>query len=93
MRRDDSQTAASKSLDSFDFKAIPKLNKMQVLELARGKWIAQRENVIALGPVRHCRSDQWRDMLTDPLPVESAFIGSLCSGFGSLLTVGDTPTG
>ena len=26
---------ASKSLDSFDFKAIPKLNKMQVLQLAR----------------------------------------------------------
>ena len=26
---------ATKSLDSFDFKAIPKLNKMQVLELAR----------------------------------------------------------
>lgn len=26
---------AAKSLDSFDFKAIPKLNKMQVLELAR----------------------------------------------------------
>ena len=26
---------AAKSLDSFDFTAIPKLNKMQVLELAR----------------------------------------------------------
>ena len=26
---------AVKSLDSFDFKAIPALNKMQVLELAR----------------------------------------------------------
>ena len=26
---------ATKSLDSFDFRAIPKLNKMQVLELAR----------------------------------------------------------
>jgi hypothetical protein len=25
----------TKSLDSFDFKAIPKLNKMHVLELAR----------------------------------------------------------
>ena len=25
---------ATKRLDSFDFKAIPKLNKMQVLELA-----------------------------------------------------------
>ncbi|SEO44737.1 IstB-like ATP binding protein, partial [Paracoccus alcaliphilus] len=28
-----------KSLDSFDFAAIPKLNKMQVLELARCEWI------------------------------------------------------
>jgi len=34
---------ATKSLDSFDFKAIPKLNKMQVLELARGEWIERRE--------------------------------------------------
>jgi DNA replication protein DnaC len=41
---------AAKSLDSFDFKAIPKLNKMQVLELARCEWITRRENVIALGP-------------------------------------------
>jgi len=40
---------AVKSLDSFDFKAIPKLNKMQVLELARCEWIERRENVIALG--------------------------------------------
>lgn len=41
---------ATKSLDSFDFKAIAKLNKMQVLELARCAWIDRRENVIALGP-------------------------------------------
>jgi DNA replication protein DnaC len=41
---------AAKSLDSFDFKAIPGLNKMQVLELARCEWIERRENVIALGP-------------------------------------------
>lgn len=39
-----------KSLNSFDFAAIPKLNKMQVLELARCGWIERRENVIALGP-------------------------------------------
>jgi DNA replication protein DnaC len=39
-----------KSLESFDFTAIPKLNKMQVLELARCEWIERRENVIALGP-------------------------------------------
>ena len=41
---------ATKSLDSFDFKAIPALKKMQVLELARCEWIERRENVIALGP-------------------------------------------
>jgi len=39
-----------KSLDSSDFTAIPKLNKMQVLELARCEWIERLENVIALGP-------------------------------------------
>ncbi len=39
-----------KSLDSFDFAAIPKLNKRQVLELARCKWIERRNNTIALGP-------------------------------------------
>lgn len=41
---------ASKSLDSFDFQAIPSLNKVPVLELARGEFISHRENVIALGP-------------------------------------------
>jgi DNA replication protein DnaC len=41
---------ATKSLDSFDFTAIPSLNKMQVLELARCEWIDRSENVIALGP-------------------------------------------
>ena len=41
---------ATKRLDSFDFAAIPKLNKMLVLELARGEWIERRENVIAIGP-------------------------------------------
>jgi DNA replication protein DnaC len=39
-----------KSLDSFDFPAIPSLNKALVLELARGDYIERRENVIALGP-------------------------------------------
>jgi len=41
---------AIKTLDSFDFTAIPGLNKMLVLELARGAYIERRENVIALGP-------------------------------------------
>ena len=38
-----------KSLDTFDFAAIPSLNKMLVLELARCEYIQRRENVIALG--------------------------------------------
>lgn len=38
-----------KSLDSFDFAAIPSLNKLLVLELARGEYVERRENVIALG--------------------------------------------
>ena len=40
---------AVKSLDSFDFAAIPSLNKMMVLELARCAYVERRENVIALG--------------------------------------------
>jgi DNA replication protein DnaC len=40
---------AVKSLDSFDFPAIPSLNKALVLELARGEYVERRENVIALG--------------------------------------------
>ncbi len=40
---------AVKSLDGFDFAAIPSLNKALVLELARGEYIERRENVIALG--------------------------------------------
>jgi DNA replication protein DnaC len=38
-----------KSLDSFDFLALPSLNKALILELARGDYIERRENVIALG--------------------------------------------
>jgi DNA replication protein DnaC len=41
---------AVKSLDSFDFAAIPSLNKMLVLELARCAYVERRENAIALGP-------------------------------------------
>jgi DNA replication protein DnaC len=40
---------AVKSLDTFEFTAIPSLNKMLVLELARSEYILRRENVIALG--------------------------------------------
>jgi DNA replication protein DnaC len=38
-----------KSLDSYDFTALPTLNKTLVLELARCEYLARRENVIALG--------------------------------------------
>ena len=40
---------AVKSLDAFDFTAIPSLNKTLVLELARCEFIRRRENAIALG--------------------------------------------
>jgi len=38
-----------KSLDSFDFLAIPALNKTLVLELARSEYLARKENVLLLG--------------------------------------------
>ncbi|HZA24289.1 MAG TPA: IS21-like element helper ATPase IstB, partial [Dehalococcoidia bacterium] len=40
---------AVKSLDSFDFPALPSLNKPLVLALARCEYIDHRENIIALG--------------------------------------------
>ena len=40
---------AVKSLDTFDFTAIPSLNKSLVMELARCEYIQRRENVIAVG--------------------------------------------
>ena len=42
--------SAIKSLESFDFDAIPGLNKKLVLDLARAEFVERRENVIALGP-------------------------------------------
>jgi DNA replication protein DnaC len=39
----------TKTLDTFDFLALPALNKKLVLELARGEFIDRRENVLALG--------------------------------------------
>jgi DNA replication protein DnaC len=41
---------AKKSLETFDFEAIPALNKKLVLDLARCEFIDSRENIIALGP-------------------------------------------
>ena len=40
---------AIKSLDTFDFMALPALNKPMVLELARCEFVVARENIIALG--------------------------------------------
>jgi DNA replication protein DnaC len=38
-----------KSLDSFDFAAIPSLNKALVMELARSEYVERRDNIIAVG--------------------------------------------
>jgi len=46
----DAKFPAIKSLEAFDFDAIPSLNKKMVLELARGEFVSRRENLIALGP-------------------------------------------
>ena len=40
---------AVKSLDSFDFPAIPSVNKALVMEMARCEYVQRRENVIAIG--------------------------------------------
>ncbi len=40
---------AVKSLDAFDFLAIPSVNKQLVMELARCEYTQRRENVIAMG--------------------------------------------
>lgn len=41
---------STKSLDSFDFKIMPSLNKPLTMELARCDYLDRRENIIALGP-------------------------------------------
>jgi DNA replication protein DnaC len=38
-----------KTLDGFEFSAIPSLNKALVLELSRGSYIEKRENIIFMG--------------------------------------------
>ena len=40
---------AVKSLDTFDFLAVPSVNKALVMELARCEYVERRENVIAVG--------------------------------------------
>ncbi|MDQ1238370.1 MAG: hypothetical protein QG577_555 [Thermodesulfobacteriota bacterium] len=39
----------SKTLDQFDFSAIPALNKAKVLNLAQGDYIGKKENLILMG--------------------------------------------
>jgi DNA replication protein DnaC len=38
-----------KGLDTYDFSALPSLNKQKVLELSRGEWIEQRFNCCLIG--------------------------------------------
>jgi hypothetical protein len=42
-----------KSLDSFEFLAIPSLNKALVLELARCEFLSRKENLLLLGKKEH----------------------------------------
>lgn len=39
------------TLESYDFTLMPSLNKQQVLSLARGNFIAKRENVVCVGQI------------------------------------------
>jgi DNA replication protein DnaC len=41
---------ATKLLDEFDFAARPSLNKLLLLELVKGAYLDQRENVLLVGP-------------------------------------------
>ena len=63
---------AVKSLYTFDFAAIPSLNKMLVLELARCEFVLRRENVIALGNSGSgqdpCRARSWPCRFPEGLP-------------------------
>jgi DNA replication protein DnaC len=40
-----------RTLDEFDFSAIPSLNPGQVLELVRGEYLARKENVALIGAI------------------------------------------
>jgi len=40
-----------RTLDEFDFAALPSLNRAQVLGLARGEYIARRENIAMIGAI------------------------------------------
>jgi DNA replication protein DnaC len=38
-----------RTLDQFDFSAIPSVNKAKVLELAKGKYIGEKESIVLVG--------------------------------------------
>src|SRR5262245_50198126 len=38
-----------KDFDTFDFAAVPGLNKLKVLEMARGEWVAEKSNACLIG--------------------------------------------
>ncbi len=40
-----------RTLDEFDFAALPSLNQTKVLDLARGEYIQRRENVALIGAI------------------------------------------
>jgi len=40
-----------RTLDTFDFSAVPTLNKAKILELARGEYITQCENILFVGEI------------------------------------------
>lgn len=45
----ESQFPVVETLDTFDFPAIPSVNKILVMKVARREYIQRRENVIAVG--------------------------------------------
>jgi DNA replication protein DnaC len=51
---------AVKSLDSYDFTALPSLNKALVLELARCEYLARRENAVTRSASCGCNASSPR---------------------------------
>jgi len=47
-----------KTLDAFDFSAIPAVNKQAIVQLAQGRYLEAKENIVLLGPTgtgkTHC---------------------------------------
>ncbi len=72
--------SVTKSLDTFDFAAIPGLNKSLVLELMRCEWIDKRENIIALGAFRCWQDSCGFDLRVGCLPERNeCFLPHGCS--------------